>query len=520
METELKLLLAPNDVAAFRRLPLLDRLAAGPPVSRRQVDSYFDTADRRLHAQGLLLRVRRQGRTTLQTLKIDAPAQAGLHRRHEWEGRIVGPRPDLDRLLPLLAGAGASAARLLGAPGLAQALVPIFESRVRRTVWRLKLGQAEIELALDHGELRADAQRSQPICEVELELKAGEPAALFDLALQLQALLPLRLGGSSKAARGHALGAAPSPPAAVKAAAVVLDANATIEQGFRTIVVHYLTQLRDNEAGVLRGADDPECVHQMRVALRRLRSALRWFARWVPFPPVLRDELRWLDAELAAARDADVFAADTLAPVLRACPADPDGIPLQALQRVAVLAAREAHQRAALAVGSQRQARLMLQLAGWLQASAWRVELDDAGREALDEPLAPQAHALLGLRLRKVLRRGRRLAQADAQERHDLRIAAKKARYALEFFRSLDVVSHAARRSRRLAAVLDSLGALNDAQVAERRLVELAQRHAELAAGAAFVRGWLRAEEAAALEVLHERWKAFVRGRRRRRGSG
>ena len=115
METELKLLLAPNDVAAFRRLPLLDRLAAGPPVSRRQVDSYFDTADRRLHAQGLLLRVRRQGRTTLQTLKIDAPAQAGLHRRHEWEGRIVGPRPDLDRLLPLLAGAGGevTAARVL-----------------------------------------------------------------------------------------------------------------------------------------------------------------------------------------------------------------------------------------------------------------------------------------------------------------------------------------------------------------------------------------------------------------------
>lgn len=87
----------------------------------------------------------------------------------------------------------------------------------------------------------------EPISEVELELKAGAPGALFDLALQLQEQVPLRVGNLSKAARGYAL-QAPVAAAAVKAGPVVLGPEMTVEEGFRVIVSNCLTQMQDNDA--------------------------------------------------------------------------------------------------------------------------------------------------------------------------------------------------------------------------------------------------------------------------------
>lgn len=304
------------------------------------------------------LRVRRVGRIATQTLKGDGQAaEAGLHQRQEWETRVNGLLPELASLMTLVE-AGSTWEKVLGTPGLAQGPAPIFDSEVRPTVWKLRSAEgAEVELALDQGEVR-HGDKHEPISEVELELKAGTPEALFDLAPQLQEQAPLHVGNLSKSARGDAL-AAPVVAAAVKAGPVALNRKMSVEEGFRVIVSNCLRQMQDNEVGVAQ-AIDPERIHQMRVGMSRLRSALRLLAPWIPFPAALQQELSWLGGELGAARDADVLADSTLLKVMEACPPEADLLPLRQL---ASTIAGEKRQQAAQAVASVRYSRLMLALA-------------------------------------------------------------------------------------------------------------------------------------------------------------
>ncbi|MGK2898658.1 MAG: CHAD domain-containing protein [Burkholderiaceae bacterium] len=504
METELKLLIAPADVAAFRRLALLKLLATSKPATRLLRNTYFDTPELHLKEHGMELRVRRAGGVAIQTLKaVGQAAEAGLHQRQEWEARVTGPLPELASLMTLV-GAGSLWEKVLGAPGLAQELAPIFGSEVRRTAWNLRLAQgAEVELVLDQGKLRR-GDTHEPISEIELELKSGTPEALFDLALQMQEQVPLRVGNLSKAARGYAL-AAPVAAAAVKARPVALNRDMCVEEGFRVIAGNCLAQMQDNEVGVARG-NDPESIHQMRVGMRRLRSALRLFAPWIPFPPVLQQELAWLGGELGAARDADVLADGTLLKVIEACPQEADLLPLRQL---ASTIAGEKRQHAADAVASVRYSRLMLSLVSWLQALRWHESLDEAALGALAEPLEKRATRILVRCHEKLLESGKRLAQGTPEERHQVRIAAKKARYATEFFQSLRPAGHVKRYLRRLAALQDALGWLNDAAVADRLLNEIEVRHPELAGSASFTRGYLCAAVRQDLPGLGRLWKLF-----------
>ena len=501
METELKLLIAPADVAAFRRLALLKQLATARPSTRLLRNTYFDTPDLLLKGHGMELRVRRVGRLAVQTLKADGQVASGLHQRQEWETRVAGPQPDLAPLRALV-GAGSTWEKVLRLPGLAQGLAPIFDSEIRRTAWMLRLPQgAVVELVLDQGELRQGDARA-PISEVELELKAGDTGVLFKLALQLQQQLPLRIGNLSKAARGYAL-QTPLAVLAVKARPVALDAAMTVEQGFRVIAGNCLAQMQDNEAGVLQGSD-PEAIHQMRVGLRRLRSALRLFSPWIPFPPALQQELAWLGAELGTARDADVLADSSLSKVIDACP---QALGLLPLRQAASALAEQRRQQAAMAVASVRYSRLMLGLVGWLQASAWHESLDDPARAALGCPLPKRATQILLRCHEKLLKRGKRLAHGTAEQRHRIRIAAKKARYATEFFLSLHSAPRAKRYIKCLASLLDALGGLNDAAVADRLLREIEDLHPDLAASAHFARGYLCAATRHSLPALAGLWR-------------
>lgn len=141
METELKLLIASADVAAFRRLALLKQFATAKPSTRWLRNTYFDTPELHLKEHSMELRVRRVGRVSIQTLKAcGQAAAAGLHQRQEWEARVAGPLPELASLIALV-GAGSTWEKVLSAPGLARGLAPIFDSEVRRTVWNLRLAR-------------------------------------------------------------------------------------------------------------------------------------------------------------------------------------------------------------------------------------------------------------------------------------------------------------------------------------------------------------------------------------------
>ncbi len=366
MEIELKLLIDPDDVPALRRHPLLKPRGQAKPVVRRLLSIYFDTPDLFLRRHAVALRVRRAAGRWMQTVKSEGTVRGGLHQRPEWEAAVSKGEPDLSRIAdPELRGVLSKAE--------AHGLRPVFTTAFRRTAWMLTFAGSQIELSLDQGEVSADAG-SLPISEIELELKQGEPASLYELALELQREISLRLENQSKAERGYLLSAA-APAAAPRAPAVELSAEMNVGQAFQAIAWNCIAHLEGNLGGV-RPDGDPESAHQARVALRRLRSALGLFAAAAQGirDAALLDELRWLAGEIGPARDWDVFLTETLPPLLSQCG---QSAGLQALARAAADARERAYGRARLAADSQRTQRLLLRLGAWLWREPWRVDNGD-----------------------------------------------------------------------------------------------------------------------------------------------
>src|SRR5499427_6342160 len=193
-EIEIKLELSPANLPDLKKIPLL-RTVKPSPKAESQVSVYFDTNEQKLRKKGLMLRVRREGRQHTQTIK--ATANGWSVERDEWEAEIAGNEPDLDRaegtvLEPLLT------------KKLRRGLKPVFETRVRRTVYPLADNGHAIALTVDQGTIDTGS-RSLPLCEIELELERGDVAELFDVARELSHALPAQLALKSKSERGYEL---------------------------------------------------------------------------------------------------------------------------------------------------------------------------------------------------------------------------------------------------------------------------------------------------------------------------
>jgi inorganic triphosphatase YgiF len=153
-------------------------------------------------------------------------------------------------------------------------LKPIFETRVKRTVYQIADTARVIALMVDQGNIDT-GDRSLPLCEIELELERGNVADLFDVARELIRVLPARLAFKSKSERGYELMEG-GPDAPVKAATIDLLANMCTRDAFKMIGLACQKQVVDNVPALIKS--DPEGVHQMRVGLRRLRAAMSLFA--------------------------------------------------------------------------------------------------------------------------------------------------------------------------------------------------------------------------------------------------
>lgn len=503
MEIELKLLVDPAHVNALRSHPLLQECAVEKPHEQKLVSTYYDTPDLQVRKCDAALRVRKAGRRWMQALKGGGHVAAGLHSRNEWEGRVAGPALDPAALQDMV-DADSDWGRLVRDDDLMGSLIPVFTTRVTRTIWELRLSDGtEIECALDRGMIE-HADRKTRVSELELELKSGEPQRLFGFALQLLDRVPLRIGNVSKAERGYAL-YAPQTPQSVTAAPLELSPCMTVEQGFQAIAAGCIAHVQGNETGVADGCD-PESVHQMRVGLRRLRSAFKLFKEVLPLPDAMVDEFGWLAAQLGAARDWDVLSASTLAAVARTAPPEAG---VAALQQAATDIAAIRHEQAVAAVVSVRHTRLMLGFVHWLQGASWRDAMSEKQRKQLDAPLKTFADHTLVKDQRRLLKRGKHLRRADVQARHRLRIAAKRARYTAEFFQSLYPAKRVRRYVRMLSALQDELGWLNDVAVAEGLLQELQEQQEGWAAAAGFARGYLAYSVLHDDQRLHQLWKRF-----------
>jgi triphosphatase len=457
IETELKLAARTGDLPAVRRAleaMAADATALSPPPRAshaRLVSTYYDTPDHALARRGSSLRVRRQGRKFVQTVKsARAPAESGLS-RGEWEDRVAGDRPDprATQTGPFLS------------PEIAGQLQPLFRTEVTRTTIPLAPEpETLIEAAIDRGHIRNGGETPpEPISEVELELKSGAPTALYDVALKLLHVAPLRLERRSKAERGYRLATHDATTKAIHAEPIELQAGVSGAIVLRRIGRACIDHLLSNEDATLAG--DVEGVHQMRVAVRRLRAVLSAFAPLLPDDQRrwASDELRWFADVLGEARNLDVFAGSLLSAARGALPIASE---FERLSRATERRRRIAHAGVIKAIASTHYTETLLALLRWLDGDDWHSE----GGEALQQPVETLAPFLLDRCRAQVEKRAKNFADQSAKKRHKLRIALKKLRYTAELFTGLYDAAAAKQFIQRLKRLQDDLGDANDVRVA------------------------------------------------------
>jgi triphosphatase len=248
-------------------------------------------------------------------------------------------------------------------------------------------------------------------------------------------------------------------PAATKAERLELAKNARVDDAIDAVFAACLNHWMANEAAALSGAD-PEGVHEMRVALRRMRSALSDFRKKIPATQLawLKRETKWLITSLSPARDWDVFLSELLAPVEASRPGDAG---IAELRAAAEAEKEKGYAQARRAIRSSRYSVLLAKTRRWLAAKSW-CQGRDKGRKLLGQPARKLATRLLAKRHTTALKLGRDFESLSVEERHRLRLALKKLRYTADFFRSLYRKKLEKAYFHALAQLQTSLGHMND----------------------------------------------------------
>ena len=499
-ELEIKFKTDTEGLKLALRSELLSADAANAP--RQTLRSvYFDTPAGDLHKQRMFLRVRKVRNTHIMGLKGARPLAEETFSRSEIEVRVPSLDPDITRF-------GEEIAAELNRVIDGQPLEQKFETQIKRRLRCLNLERSLIEVAFDEGFVVA-GDRRQPLTEIELELKAGEETALYDLAVRLADALPVRLDIMSKAERGFLL-TADHRPLPVWAANLQFPADATLDDAVEIVISSALCQFVGNWPAMAE-TQHLESIHQMRVALRRLRTALAFFDRALPCAEfkVFRAEAKRIASALGPARNWDAFrelVEDGPRTLL------PPGESFEAL-----LTAVEERRSAAYAIAQNlihdpSTTRFVLTLQAFLARRAWRNALSGAELSRLTEPASLFAGKTLERLHKRALKRGRGLLQKSPKERHEVRIVLKNIRYTAEFFSSF--FAGARPYIRAVAKLQDGLGAFNDAASATQHLQDAeAAAGPQVAKAAGIILGWCGRGAANADDNLRQTWKAFKQTR-------
>ncbi|MCB5363436.1 CYTH and CHAD domain-containing protein [Pusillimonas sp. CC-YST705] len=483
MERELAL-----HVPAAARTAVARQMRAGQARRISLQARYFDTTTRELASAGIALRLRKEGRRWVQTLKAPGPdALSRVEINHLRSG------PELDLSLYI----GTPVEALLAK--LSENLTLRYETRVTRLVSEAQVGEALIEVAYDQGSLLA-RDLELPISEVEFELKAGPMSALFDLSEQWLQAYGLLLEARSKSQRGDALaqaavqsgGVARKPgdehaPLALfnarRAQAIKLSGGMRLDEVYQACVTECLSQIVANTA-LAAGVDaedasrqqQVEYVHQLRVGIRRLRSCWKLFQPWIPRPEAeIMNQLKTAFNLFGASRDDDVVTLE-IAPKLAQA-----GMPeLQPLAK----SKKSAGTSAASVASSKELQTTLLRLLRHLIAMSETpptAEADIRAEKALTQKLDEW--------VRKLAKEGGRFMRLPIEAQHDLRKKAKTLRYNLDFCE--DLLPRRSLQSVRvdLAHIQDVLGDLNDYYVAQSCYERLVEQQPQ----AWFALGWLKA---------------------------
>ena len=451
-EVELKLWVAPEDIAAVLNNPRFAGSLHDP--TRATLDSvYFDSKDRFLRDHGLTLRVRHDGDKRVQTIK-SADSGVGLFERSEWEETIENDQPDISRVRDTALG------QIL-TDEVGKELKPVFETRIERTAYHLNGNGADIIFAIDEGKILA-SDSSQPVSEIELELRQGSPADLFKIARDILDIVPAHLEFKSKPERGYQLLDKTATGAETGFDPELLP-GMSAGRAFTLIGRACLRHLVANVPAMLRR--DETSLHQMRVALRRLRAAISLFS------PVTSDtrleavktELRWLAQELGPARDLDTLISEVIKPLHKQHANEPG---FASISNMFTRKRLKSYKHAQEAVQSARFRSLILDTTEWIEAGPWTISDDNLKRAYREMPIEIYAAEQLSHRRKRIRRRGKRIADLSPEQLHRLRIQVKKARYAADFFCSVYTGKKSAKQCKKTRSSLmqlqNCLGRLND----------------------------------------------------------
>lgn len=507
VEMELRLAGKPDALqAAFDSVPtaaVISRAKAATDLD----NSYFDTSDHRLRAKGLAFRVRRHEKEHRQTLKTGDDANAAVLERGEWETPLKDDQPCLEALPK-------RARKLLSRAAGDGELQKVFETRVQRQAQQLLVnGQNEqgskIEMTLDLGEIETGAG-SLPIAEIELELLEGRPPSLYKLGVELLESAPLGLETRSKSSRAYDQ-LLEQPPRWHRTKSPSLTRETSVDDAMAKIFKSCFDQWLVNQAAAFDGRD-PEGVHQMRIGLRRLRSALSAFGMLIP-----ADQLVWLKSDakqtinaLGAARDWDVFQIDLLAPVIAARPTDRN---LRGLAKRVETRRRANYRAVRKNLESKDYTRLALRFGHWLEERLWRIGRSAEQSEQGGMPIVAFAARRLKKRHRLALSHGKGFADLPVAQRHELRIVLKKLRYTTEFFTPLFKRKAVKPFLSHLESLQDDLGHMNDLAVAETLLLDLLTDPGkrDIGSAAGIVIGWHERGVADLESDLVRDWNAFAK---------
>jgi inorganic triphosphatase YgiF len=507
-EIELRFAAPERELKRIARLTAIDGFQSGRAATRRLNTIYYDNADLSLSKAGLSLRVRKNGKGFVQTVK-DESSGALASERNEYASEISSAEPELDRIsdddLRIRVQTIAAAAPF----------APVVETDILRTTRSLSNGAGDaIELAVDRGEIRTfiNGHAALAVSEIELELKAGVPSALYELARHLSRKSPLTVKTESKSARGmRALEG--EQICAHKAGRTQLSPECTAEDAFRLTLLHCLRHIARNAPAVAE-AHLPEGVHQLRVGLRRLRAALSASGEGYRVRDLesLDKRAKNLSDIFGGTRELDVFATELLAPVEDTT--KKPGLPQ--LRLILEELRRESWEQAATLVQSDDFTGFLLDLGLAIETRIWREAASAEQLAGFDRPARAFAPEALDKRLKQAAKRAKHLSSLNVQERHRLRIALKKLRYSAEFFAPLFAAKPVSAFLERLSKLQDLFGALNDAATVEtilRRVTEHAGKRSrpELLEAAAFVDGWHHSRVEPTWDKAKKRWKGFVK---------
>ena len=488
VETELKLHIAPEHLIRLKCHPLLKNLSIERATTRKLYNVYYDTAKLELRRHEMALRLRRMGKQWLQTLKTGGGVHAGLHQRNEWEMSVSGEALDYEALK---ACGGMNLTH-----SLRKKLRPIFVTEFSRSIRLVAFNGAEIELSMDSGEVRA-GERCSPISELELELKSGEPLQLFKLALVLFDIVPLEVEHISKAEYGYRL-FSHAKTIVTRMAMPSLSKVLDVPGALQTMIGACLLHLHANVPGAVQRLDE-EYLHQVRVALRRLRVVLSMARIFCADTELsyLNEQVTELCVEFGRLREWDVFVTQVLLPI-RAQLSKQDRTRLLAaseekrIQHHAILESR---------LQSQDYQRFLLRFGAWMHGDYWRPSIEQ------EQSLSQFAIHILDKRSQQVDKRAKHLVSASPEQLHILRIACKKLRYSAEIFATLfDQVKTKSYLST-LTTMQDTLGILNDIEVSRRLLSDLdaGTQHKSTI----LIRGFIERDYQNQIIKLSRDWKLF-----------